>query len=70
MSSGVYSIEEVFFDARRKDEDNCHGDYPTKRVIYEISAALAAATQSGQPYQTRFTPPPASPDVLGPAIGR
>lgn len=30
-------------------------------------AALAAATQSGQPYETRLNPPPADPRVAHPA---
>ena len=43
------------------------GDYRTKRVILEIYDALAAAMQTGQPYQTRLNPPPADVRCCHPA---
>jgi len=35
------------------------GTYRTTDTVLDIYDALAAATQSGQPYQTRLNPPPA-----------
>jgi hypothetical protein len=43
-----------------------HGDYRTKRVILEISDALAESIRIGQPYQTRLDPPPADPRCCHP----
>ena len=51
---------------KRKDEAKW-GTYRTKDTILEIYDALAAATQTGQPYQTRLNPGPANPCVAYPA---
>jgi len=55
-------ILETFPIVKRKDEQR-YGDYRTKRVILEIYDAMAAASRTGQPYQTRLDPPPADPRV-------
>ena len=41
---------------KRKDEAKWSGDYRTKRTILEIYDAVAEATRSGIPYQTRLRP--------------
>ena len=51
---------------RRNDEANW-GTYRTRDTILEIYNALAAATQSGQPYQTRLDPPPVDRRCCRPA---
>ena len=53
-------ILDTFPIVKRKDEAKFNGDYRTKRVILEIYDALAAAMQTGQAYQTRLNPAPAS----------
>jgi hypothetical protein len=57
----VSYIMDTFPIVRRKDEEKYNGDYRTKRVILEIYDAMQQATQTGQPYQTRLTPPPGPP---------
>jgi len=59
-------ILETFPIVKRRDEEEFDGDYRTKRVILEIYDALAAAMQTGQPYQTRLDPPPADPRCCHP----
>jgi hypothetical protein len=49
---------DTFPIVRCKDEAKW-GTYGTKDTILEICAALAPATESGQPYRTRLNPPPA-----------
>ncbi|MGE0411649.1 MAG: hypothetical protein AB7I98_08145 [Verrucomicrobiales bacterium] len=44
----------------RKDEAK-HGHYRTKATILQIFDDLAEAMQTGQPYQTLLSPPPADP---------
>jgi hypothetical protein len=61
-------ILDTFPIVRRKDIAQ-HGEYRTQRVILEIYDALAAATRTGQPYQTRLDPPPADPRVAHPPKG-
>ena len=53
-------ILDTFPIVKRKDEAKFNGDYRTKRVILEIYDALAAAMKTGQAYQTRLNPAPAS----------
>ncbi|MBE3566871.1 MAG: SAM-dependent DNA methyltransferase, partial [Thermogemmatispora sp.] len=43
-----------------------YNDYRTKRVILEIYDELQRASETGQPYRTRLTPPPADPAVAHP----
>jgi hypothetical protein len=54
------------FPIVRKHDDKAHGEYRTKRVILEIYDAMAEATRTGKPYQTRLDPPPADPRVAHP----
>jgi hypothetical protein len=58
-------VLETFPIVKKRDIDR-HGEYRTKRVILEIYDALAEATRTGQPYQTRLDPPPADPRVAPP----
>ncbi len=58
-------ILDTFPIVKRKDESKW-GTYRTKDTILEIYAALAAAAQSGQPYQSRLNPPPADPGCCHP----
>ncbi|MCC6776422.1 MAG: N-6 DNA methylase [Hyphomicrobiales bacterium] len=55
-------IMETFPIVKRRDMA-AHGEYRTKRVILEIYDAMAEATRTGEPYQTRLDPPPADPWV-------
>jgi hypothetical protein len=50
-------IMDTFPIVKRKNEEKW-GEYRTKRVILEIYDALAEASRTGQPYQTRLGPPP------------
>lgn len=60
-------------DEARTEETNAVGEvikpgrYITKDTILEIYDALAESMQTGQPYQTRLTPPPADPRCSHPA---
>ena len=54
-------ILDTFPIVRRKDEAKYNGDYKTKTVILEIYEAMAEATRTGQPYQTRLDPPTGPP---------
>jgi hypothetical protein len=56
----VAYIMDTFPIVRRKDEEK-HGEYRTKRVILEIYDEMAQAIRTGNPYQTRLTPPPGPP---------
>ncbi len=56
----VSYILDTFPIVKRKDEAKFNGDYRTKRVILEIYDTLTTAMQTGQPYQTRLNPAPAS----------
>jgi hypothetical protein len=55
-------VLETFPIVRRKDE-RAHGEYRTKRLVLERYDALAAAIESGVPYETVLDPPPAHPGV-------
>jgi hypothetical protein len=54
------------FPIVRKNDEKAHGEYRTKRVILEIYDAMAEASRTGTPYQTRLDPPPADPRVAHP----
>jgi hypothetical protein len=54
------------FPIVRKNDEKAHGEYRTKRVILEIYDAMAEASRTGRPYQTRLDPPPADPRVAHP----
>jgi hypothetical protein len=56
---------DTFPIVKRKDEA-AHGHYRTKDTILEIYDALTEAQRTGQPYQTRFDPPPADPKCCHP----
>ena len=56
---------DAFLTAEGMDEAKWR-TYRTKDTILEIYAALAAASQSDQPYQTRLNPGPADPRVAHP----
>ena len=57
------------FPIVRKNDEKSHGEYRTKRVILEIYDAMAEATRTGQPYQTRLDPPPADSRAAHPPRG-
>jgi hypothetical protein len=57
------------FPIVQKDDEKVHGEYRTKRVILEIFDAMAEATRTGRPYQTRPDPPPADARVARPDRG-
>lgn len=65
----VAYIMETFPIVRRKDEQT-HGEYRTLRVILEIYDAMQTAIDTGQPYATRLSPPPADPSVTHRAVMR
>ena len=54
------------FPIVRKTDEKAHGEYRTKRVILDIYDAMAEASRTGRPYQTRLDPPPADPRVAHP----
>jgi len=56
------------FPIVRKNDEKAHGEYRTKRVILEIYDAMAKASRTGRPYQTRLDPPPADPRIAHPDI--
>jgi len=58
------------FPIVRKNDEKAHGEYRTKRVILEIFDAMAEASRTGTPYQTRLDPPPADPRMAHPANTR
>lgn len=58
----VAYIMDTFPIVRRKDEAE-HGEYRTKRVIFEVYDDMAQAIANGRPYRTRLDPPPADPRV-------
>ena len=61
-------ILDTFPIVRRNDEQR-HGEYRTKRVILEIYDEMAEAQSTGGAYQTRLDPPPADPSVAHGAQG-
>jgi hypothetical protein len=54
------------FPIVQKNDEKARGEYRTKRVILEIYDAMAEATRTGRPYETRLDPPPADPRVAHP----
>ena len=54
------------FPIVRKHDEKAHGEYRTKRIILEIYDAMAEATRTGKPYQTRLDPPAADPRAAHP----
>jgi len=58
-------IMDTFPIVKRRDEEK-YGTYRTKDTILEIYDAMAAATKTGKPYQTRLNPPPADPSCCHP----
>ena len=58
-------ILDTFPIVKSKDEEKW-SEYRTKRVILEIYDAMAEAMRTGDPYQTRLSPPPADPSVAHP----
>ena len=57
----VSYIMDTFPIVKRKDEEHFNGEYRTQRVILEIYDAMAEATRTGIPYETRVDPVPADP---------
>jgi hypothetical protein len=53
-------IMDTFSIVRRKDEEASNGDFSTKRTILEIFDEMHKAIETGIPYQTRLSPPPAN----------
>jgi hypothetical protein len=68
-SDDVDYIMDTFPLVKEKDEKAC-GEYRTKRVILEIYDEMAQSMRTGQPYQTRLSPPPADPRVAHNPPGR
>jgi hypothetical protein len=62
-------IMDTFPIVRRQDEE-AHGEYRTKRLILERYDALAEASASGTEYETVLDPPPADPRVAHPESTR
>lgn len=59
------------FPIVRKNDEKAHGEYRTKRVILEVYDAMAEASRTGKPYQTRLDPPPADIRMAHPSrVGR
>jgi hypothetical protein len=52
-------ILETFPIVKRNDEQ-AHGEYHTKRVILDIYDAMQQAMETGIPYHARLDPPPAN----------
>ncbi len=55
-------IMDTFPIVKRKDE-SAHGTYRTKEKILEIYHQMAEAINSGKPYETQLSPPPAYPSI-------
>lgn len=51
------------FPIVRKNDEQAHGEYRTKRLTLEIYDAMAKASETGEPYSTGLHPPPADPSV-------
>jgi hypothetical protein len=58
--AAVSYIMDTFPIVKRKNEEKFNGDYRTKRVILETYDALVEATRTGQAYESRLSPVPAS----------
>ena len=46
------------FPIVRRNDEQRHGEYRTKRVILDVYDAMQEARASGRPYRTRLDPPP------------
>ena len=64
--SAVAYIMDTFPIVKRKDEATYSGIYRTKETILQIYDALQDSIRTGQPYQTRLSPPPADPACCHP----
>ena len=51
------------FPGVKRDDENAHGEYRTKRVILEIYDDMSNCIQNGVPYETKLSPPPADVSV-------
>ncbi len=51
------------FPGVKRDDENAHGEYRTKRVILEIYDDMANSMRNGVPYETKLSPPPADLSV-------
>jgi hypothetical protein len=51
------------FEIIRRQEEQRHSEYRTKRVILEIYDEMADAQRMGRAYRTRLDPPPADPSI-------
>ena len=51
------------FPGVKRDDDNAHGEYRTKRVILEMYDDMAGCMRNGAAYRTRLSPPPADASV-------
>lgn len=58
------------FPIVQKHDEKAHGEYRTKRVILDVYDAMAEASLTGKPYQTRLNPPPADRGVAHSASSR
>ena len=58
------------FPVLKKNDEKTHGEFRTKRVTLEVYDAMAASALSGQAYQTKLSPRPASPRVVHRFVGR
>jgi hypothetical protein len=60
-------IMDTFPIVKKRDEQEHGGRYRTKDTMLEIYEAMAEATRTGVPYQSRLCPPPADASVAHPA---
>ena len=51
------------FPGVKRDDENAHGEFRTKRVILEIYDNMANSMRNGVPYETKLSPPPADLSV-------
>ena len=51
------------FHGVRRDDNNAHGEYRTKRVILETYDDMSNCMRNGAPYETKLSPPPADLSV-------
>lgn len=58
------------FPIVRKNDEKAHNEYRTKCTILEIYDAMATATRSGIPYNTRLDPLPGDPRLAHPDTSR
>jgi hypothetical protein len=60
-------IMDTFPIVKKRDEQEHGGHYRTKDTMLEIYDAMAEATRTGVPYQSRLCPRPADASVAHPA---